>query len=363
MKTKLKEKNEAGVLANKEKFDAERERAIELLCESEKLTADFGTMSMALPQQRVEKETKKVDSSGRRGKRYRLDKFEKQFPGVDPKKAGKLLEKKDSQTGQMRTWVKVYNEEEGIEDFSEKEEYVVKQTDVVDDGAMILGEDQLEEAFQAACDLTLTASASSGYTRAELEKSKVDTPKKRKEAEIGNAEENEEDDEDDDESEGLAPMHRLGMGRKAEDKTPKKQRGEAKEKLSAGNSLDKTLKIAQSYIVSVRTVGKELPCTLQGEMSALLDDLQKALTTSRQIQIQVLVRGNHVPLASACEESTTKVKAMQEYLKAWQSWHKARVEGRSASTKSKSPSNTSRYSGPHLRKIAEELKELGLKAF
>ena len=63
------------------------------------------------------------DSAKRRGQWIRLDVFTRKYPD---KKAD--LEKvmwRTSRDGKRAQWIKVYNEEDGIEDFSEAEEDIV----------------------------------------------------------------------------------------------------------------------------------------------------------------------------------------------------------------------------------------------
>ena len=112
--------------------------------------------------------------------------FAKAFPHDDPKKKGNLVWRTDRHTGKQYQAVKVYNDDEGVEDFSEGSEGAVEKDTVVDDGRMILGDAQIEEAFAGAVDATLSGFKEAGMTRSELgqapppEKHSATTPTKEK---------------------------------------------------------------------------------------------------------------------------------------------------------------------------------------
>ena len=96
-----------------------------------------------------------------------MDTFLRMFPDKDPKRAGKVNERADA-FGRTSQWVKVYHDEDGIEDFSEGTEEEVEMTTAVDDGSLVLAEDQMDEAFKGAASMTLAGSTQGGFSRADL---------------------------------------------------------------------------------------------------------------------------------------------------------------------------------------------------
>ena len=84
LKAKLKEKDEDGNFANKDQFEVEREKAVEILIDNTKIGSEFGNMAITNSLQRVVHEHKKLQRKSKRGKIYRQDVFAKRFPHLDP---------------------------------------------------------------------------------------------------------------------------------------------------------------------------------------------------------------------------------------------------------------------------------------
>ena len=109
--------------SNREVFDAERAKCVELLQDGMgRLPVTFATMDISQPTQSVTQHNSKFERSKRKGKNIRMDQFLKKFPNIDPRKDGRKVFKKTDEHGKPQEWVKVYNDESGIEDFSEGEE-------------------------------------------------------------------------------------------------------------------------------------------------------------------------------------------------------------------------------------------------
>jgi hypothetical protein len=101
------------------------------------------------------------DTSSRRGKWYRLDVFQKKFPTktFDPTK----LSTRTDRAGTKAQWLKVYNDEEGVEDFSEGSEEAVDHTVTLDAGDSVLDENQVQEAAQDAKQAKLASGSKDSY--------------------------------------------------------------------------------------------------------------------------------------------------------------------------------------------------------
>lgn len=106
-----------------------------------------------------------IESAKRRGQWIRIDVFTKRFPG---KAADQQKTKWRTKNGHKAQWVKVYRDEEGIEDFSEASEDEVAHTIVLDAGDEVLDEDQAREAALDAKKATLGTGVASQYTMVEL---------------------------------------------------------------------------------------------------------------------------------------------------------------------------------------------------
>ncbi len=94
-----------------------------------------------IPEEKAKHVHRTVDSSKRRGKWFRLDVFNKRFPAKSLD-ASKLVWKTD-RSGHKAQWTKVYNDEEGIEDFSEGSEDAVDHITTLDKGDEVLDDDQV----------------------------------------------------------------------------------------------------------------------------------------------------------------------------------------------------------------------------
>ena len=106
------------------------------------------------------------DSAKRRGQWIRLDVFTRKYPD---KKAD--LEKvmwRTSRDGKRAQWIKVYNEEDGIEDFSEAEEDIVDHKTTLDNGEDILDEDQVQTAAETAKKMRLQKGEPAQFVKQDL---------------------------------------------------------------------------------------------------------------------------------------------------------------------------------------------------
>ena len=83
---------------------------------------------------------------------------------------------KMNKKGGEEPWVKVYNEKEGIIDFSSDSESVVSQRRIVDDGRVVLDDDQIQEAYENA-GANVASSSVEGFTVSVLASETKQTPK------------------------------------------------------------------------------------------------------------------------------------------------------------------------------------------
>jgi hypothetical protein len=81
------------------------------------------------------------DSSVRRGKWWRKDVFEAKYPDKQIPKDSWVTRK--GADGKLGIYTKVYNNEEGVEDFSEGSADEVQHSTVVDDGEDVLDDGQV----------------------------------------------------------------------------------------------------------------------------------------------------------------------------------------------------------------------------
>ena len=335
-------KGEGAELSNQEMFDAERAEAVEIFVAGlQRLPASFCTMDVGMPTQKVEQKTRKIESKKRRGKYMKMDVFLRMFPDKDPKRAGKVSERADA-FGRISQWVKVYNDEDGIEDFSEGTEEEVEMTTAIDDGSLVLAEDQMDEAFKGAASMTLAGSTQGGFSRADLglqhglqlqttQAPSQATPKKRPPEVAQDAAAGSDSDADD----GVTPLER--SLRKV---TASKPKGVAKSGCKDGatpsksaKTLDKCVQYAEEFINKLSTLRRRLEKCSVDESSKLGDDLRKLLGEAKAVQVPVLVRAQKVDLASALTDGIDVAKSMQNYVKTHAAWHKARTEGRTAKLK------------------------------
>ena len=133
----------------------------------------------------------------------------------------------------------VYNDEKGEEDFSEGEQEIVEQNNVVDDGVVVLSETQLQEASVATLDQALGSAPSTSFATAADVRSHLDNvfgstlTKLRKRPDLIDSDES--DDSHESESEDVAPATLLlrGVGASSSSATqqPKAIRCAAKPKV------------------------------------------------------------------------------------------------------------------------------------
>ena len=149
-----------------DKFMSARSKCIEILTKQDRLPPEFAAMFIDAPKKSVEHRKGKYEHTKRKGTNMRLDVFTQRFPTIDPKKH--TIFERQNRKGVMQKWVKIYDDVEGVEEFSEGEEEVVEQVNVVDDGMCTLDDSQLQDAFSTAVDATLVFSEQVGCTLADL---------------------------------------------------------------------------------------------------------------------------------------------------------------------------------------------------
>ena len=183
----------------------------------------------------------------------------------------------------------MYNDDDGVEDFSEGSEEAIAKTNVIDDGSLVLDPSQIDDAYKQACDLSLTQIGTVGYTLSEVAPAPsvpalaAASNKKRAgtKAEGGGSESDTEDD--------VAPMQRtLGQPSSTKDSsTPKKAKakcGDRDSPVAIGKSLDKCRRAATKFVEGAKVVDG-LHSTLEAEVPSLVDDLQKLLAESKLISV------------------------------------------------------------------------------
>ena len=77
------------------------------------------------------------------GKNYRMDKFKKMFPDKKPEH---VFSKMNEATGKMEEWVKVFDDDEGIEQFEAFSENAAEKGKRIDDGELVLDQNQADNS-------------------------------------------------------------------------------------------------------------------------------------------------------------------------------------------------------------------------
>jgi hypothetical protein len=85
-----------------------------------------------------------LESSKRRGKWFRLDVFNRKFPNRTHDEGS--VKMRTDRHGTKTQWIKVYNDEEGVEDFSEGSEDAVEHSTMLDAGEDVLDDEQVPES-------------------------------------------------------------------------------------------------------------------------------------------------------------------------------------------------------------------------
>ena len=106
------------------------------------------------------------DCAKRRGQWIRLDVFTRKHP--DKKPDHEKVVWRTSRDGNRAQWIKVYNEEDGIEDFSEAEEDIVDHKTTLDNGEDILDEDQVQTAAETAKKMRLQKGEPAQFIKQDL---------------------------------------------------------------------------------------------------------------------------------------------------------------------------------------------------
>mgnify|MGYP003333571695 CR=1 FL=1 len=104
------------------------------------------------------------DRRARRGKNFRMDKFEKYFPNTNPKTVGCVFERPSRDGKTIEKWVKVFKFEDGIKEFSEASDDAIAHNDVLDDGSSIMDENQMRDAATRARASLLTHRQTAGLS-------------------------------------------------------------------------------------------------------------------------------------------------------------------------------------------------------
>ena len=277
----------------------------------------------------------------------------------------------------------------GIEEFSEGSEDRVEFTSTIDDGQVVLEDGQVQDAYMHAASALLTGSTQSAYTRADLglctdlvqqasaavrpaKATEKATPEKRRRDQAdGDLDDDESSGSDDD---GATPMGKSLLGRASSSaaSAKKKTRGSKaggkdkdaeKDEGRSGNkglTLEKCAKSAEEIVQRSETFKKKFTTSDAGDAESvdlLSSECSKIVAESRAVNVQVLVRGGKIELASAYNMHLGTLKAMVSYAKAYNVWMKARLEGRTT----KQPKETKRCapSDTFTKECAELMKVLG----
>jgi hypothetical protein len=228
--------------------------------------------------------------------------------------------------------VKVYKDEEGVESFSEGSDEHVAKTDVLDDGAMILDEHQLEDAYTNAAKMSLIFSEQPALTMADLgiassssapppPKKATPTPAKetaeKKKAKGSDTETSSSDDD-------TAPMMKSIGGRREK---PKKT-------LEKNEALGSKAKNLQQIETAANKVLENCKVSLNNFVAStdystdLQAELLKRSSEAKAIDTKILIKGGKLDLAQTLNEMAAKVKGVGTYLKNYGQWTKARIEDR-----------------------------------
>lgn len=351
LKEYLREPSDNGEVSRMEIFESERGKAIELLASGsiDRLPAHFGTLDIPLPQQRVELKSRKYERVKRKGKNMRLDVFLKHFPDRDPKKAGHIFERRDS-NGMVRQWVKMYDNEEGVEEFSEGDVDEVEKSLTIDDGRLILADSQIDDVFTQTSNMCLTKAKQGGFTRADLglshdflqpvasnrlptttpEKDKI----KRRMHSAKEVPESNDGSKEDDELDEINPLARslrmIAEKDKDKDKKGRGKQGRGHQEGTGKNAktVDRCVKLAEEFVKKVRAFAPQLKKSSVDDVGSQLADLQKLVSESKFVQVAVLIRGQQAHIASEFNDCLSAAKTMQTYVKAFLALQKARLEGR-----------------------------------
>ena len=239
----------------------------------------------------------------RRGHYYTLAAFASEFPGVDPKKKGDLVDKKCKASGQVVKCVKVYNHDDGVESFSEGDEDHVETKTSVDDGTMVLDEEQLTDAHAWAVEDRLSSLKLKGVASSELrqeakaaaaaaaaqsakqsEKNKTGTA--RSSAKDGDADQDSSSNEDVDE----APLAKQ-LGLKSKRSKAKKQSTPGK----ATDGLEKSVVAADRMLASWKGMVENFAAGKEpGNLALLTANASKLQGEIKAVNTKVLVKGDKV---------------------------------------------------------------------
>ena len=317
--------------AEKEKFLAARDKCIEFLGVKGRVPTEFAHMFFERPAKTVKATSGTYERSSRKGKKYRLDVFTRLYPDADPKKKGILFDRTDAK-GNTTKWLKVFNDEEGVEEFSEGESKRVEEETVVDDGALIFDDAQQKDAFDHAVSASLTSLGHGGFTVAELGASASSAaasakPKAVADKRARKSDADGDDEETTDEDEDIVPLDRA-MGKKLV--TPKKAARQKKEKATSSKNLQAAEQAAVSIVESAKESMAKFTACQEGAAEDMEARFKKLAAEAKKFETKILVRAGKLDLARSANEAEDKIMTMTSFLRAYTAWKKARIEGHSA---------------------------------
>jgi len=313
----------------KEKFFAARDKCIAFLEVKGRVPTEFAHMCIEKPAKTVTATSGKYERSSRRGKMYRLDVFTRLFPDADPKKKGIVFERKDAK-GNTTRWLKVFNDEEGVEEFSEGEGNRVEEETVVDNGMLIFDDAQQKDAFDHAVSASLASLGHGGFTVAELGPSASSSAAQAKPKAVADkrsrkSDADGSDEETTDEDEDIVPLDRA-MGKK---QTPKKAAAQKQEKATPLKSVQAAEQAALSIVESAKESMAKFTACQEGAAEDMEARFKKLAAEAKKFETKILVRAGKLDLARSAKEAEDKILMMTSFLRAYTAWKKARIEGRS----------------------------------
>lgn len=164
----------------------------------------------SMTQGTVQVVTAATDRRNKRGKEYTMAKWHELTKDDATLRAKRKIVNLKNRFGKMEQVVRIYNDEEGVRDFSEGEEETVKHVKVIDDGEVILEPNQQRASFEDIGAQVLPAMATAdNATVKDLErhlKVRAETPPNRQRAiTLDSGSEQEGDSEDTSASDDVAP--------------------------------------------------------------------------------------------------------------------------------------------------------------